>query len=167
MEMTIRFSRSEDYPEMMAIENRIWNDKNTPQVTIHKAVADFLSANPIGSTLVAIEPEKGTVLGLLHFDNPTALTAHQKTWLLDIGVLPEAQGLGVGSRLLQALKASAQGQGIHKLSLRVLATNPSAVRFYQKNGFAIEGRLKDEFLISGHFVDDLLMGCILGSENTR
>ena len=46
MEMTIRFSRSEDYPEMMAIENRIWNEKNTPQVTVHKSMAGFSVGQP-------------------------------------------------------------------------------------------------------------------------
>lgn len=162
MNITIRFSRLEDYPEMVAIENRIWNDKNTPQVTIQKTTEEFLLDNPLGSTLVAVDSEKGTVLGLLNFNAPTSLRAHQHNWSLDIGVLPEAQGFHVGSRLLTALKALAQEQGIHKLSLRVLETNPDAIRFYQKNGFEIEGRLRDEFLISDHFVDDLLMAYILG-----
>jgi RimJ/RimL family protein N-acetyltransferase len=33
--------------------------------------------------------------------------------------------------------------------------------FYEKSGFAIEGRLHEEFYIAGQFVDDVLMAYFL------
>lgn len=80
---------------------------------------------------------------------------------MGIGVANQAQGRGVGQKLLEALKAKAREEGIHKLSLRVMGTNLGAQRFYLRNGFEIEGNLKEEFKIGDKYVDDIFMGFIL------
>lgn len=157
--MEIRLSLVEDYPGMVAIENSIWNDLNTPSVTTYNSVAEFQLRYPAGSHLVAVE--NGEVLGLLGFHPPTGLAAHQRTWLLDIGVLPSAQGRGVGNLLVSKLKELAKERGIHKLSLRVLGTNEGAIRFYKRHGFVEEGVLKDEFWIKDRYVEDVFMGYLL------
>jgi RimJ/RimL family protein N-acetyltransferase len=51
----------------------------------------------------------------------------------------------------------ARARGARKLSLRVLGTNAPAQRLYERHGYVTEGRYVDEFLIEGHFVDDLSM----------
>jgi RimJ/RimL family protein N-acetyltransferase len=43
------------------------------------------------------------------------------------------------------------------VSLRVLATNPRARRVYERAGFSVEGVLREEFVLDGAFVDDVLM----------
>ena len=48
-------------------------------------------------------------------------------------------------------------RGARKLTLRVLASNPGAIRVYQRAGFVEEGRLTGLFLLEGQYVDDLLM----------
>ncbi|EDP68723.1 acetyltransferase, GNAT family protein [Carnobacterium sp. AT7] len=157
MNWIIRLSERKDYPQLMAIENQIWHLGNTPQVTTYETVEDYQKQYTEGSQLVARAEESGEIAGFLGFHNPTGLTTHQKTWIVDVGVHPDAQGKGVGTALLTAIKLLAAEQGIHKLSLRVLSTNPAAIQLYQKNGFEIEGRLKDEFWMDAQFVDDLLM----------
>lgn len=157
MNWIIRLSERKDYPQLMAIENQIWHLGNTPQVTTYETVEDYQKQYTEGSQLVARAEESGEIAGFLGFHNPTGLTTHQKTWIVDVGVHPNAQDKGVGTALLTAIKLLAAEQGIHKLSLRVLSTNPAAIQLYQKNGFEIEGRLKDEFWMDAQFVDDLLM----------
>lgn len=157
MSWIIRLSKLSDYPELMAIENQIWHSGNTPSVTTYETVEDYQKHFAVGSHLVAEDKETQEIAGLLGFQKPSQLPAHQKIWSIDVGVHPSAQGKGVGTALLAAIKPLAAERGIHKLSLRVLATNPNALKLYQKSGFEIEGHLKDEFWIDGHFVDDLFM----------
>ncbi len=57
---------------------------------------------------------------------------------LGIGVSPEARGEGVGSALLEELKATAQAQGFAALSLSVDRENP-ARRLYERHGFQDAG----------------------------
>ncbi|MGX7418962.1 N-acetyltransferase family protein [Carnobacterium gallinarum] len=157
--MEIRLSELKDYEGIVAIENVIWNDLNTPAVTEYNSVAEYILRFPTGSHLVAVEGED--VLGILGFHHPTSLPAHKGTWLLDIGVSPAAQGKGVGQELVAGIKELARFNGIHKLSLRVLGTNVGAIRFYLKNGFVEEGLLKEEFWINGQYVDDVFMGFVV------
>ncbi|MNP64326.1 ribosomal-protein-alanine N-acetyltransferase [compost metagenome] len=76
---------------------------------------------------------------------------------LNIAIHPAYQRQGIGRVLMDALLEQAAGQGVRKLSLRVLASNPGAIAFYQSCGFAEQGRLVDEFWINGAYVDDILM----------
>ncbi|WP_035050905.1 GNAT family N-acetyltransferase [Carnobacterium pleistocenium] len=161
MNWIIRSSERNDYPQLMDIENHIWHLGNTPHVTTYETVADYQKHYSVGSQLVALAEDSQEIAGFLGFHSPTSLTAHQKGWLIDVGVHPSFQGKGVGTALLTAIKTLAANEGIHKLSLRVLSTNPAAIQLYQKNGFQLEGRLKDEFWIEGQFIDDLLMAYFL------
>lgn len=54
--------------------------------------------------------------------------------------------------MLSYVKDMAQISGIHKLSLRVMATNQEAIRFYEKHGFVQEAHFKEEFYINGGYV---------------
>jgi RimJ/RimL family protein N-acetyltransferase len=51
----------------------------------------------------------------------------------------------------------ARGRGARKLALRVLGTNVRARQLYQSCGFLVEGVLRAEFFLAGHYVDDVLM----------
>ncbi|MBT2732613.1 GNAT family N-acetyltransferase [Carnobacterium sp. ISL-102] len=161
MNWIIRLSEQKDFPQLRTIENQIWHLGNTPHVTTYETVADYQKHYSAGSQLVALAANSQEIAGFLGFHPPTNLTTHQKVWEVDVGVHPAFQGKGVGTALLTAIKALAVKQGIHKLSLRVLSTNPAAIHLYQKNGFQVEGRLKDEFWIEGQFIDDLLMAYFL------
>ncbi len=58
--------------------------------------------------------------------------------LVDIAVLPESRGLGVGSFVIKKLQTEAAK--IEKpVTLQVLKTNLPALRLYEKLGFAVNG----------------------------
>lgn len=59
--------------------------------------------------------------------------------LVDIAVLPEARGSGIGTRTLRALQRCAADQGL-ALTLSVHHSNPNARRLYQAMGFRTRTR---------------------------
>jgi RimJ/RimL family protein N-acetyltransferase len=63
----------------------------------------------------------------------------------------------VAGSLLDAAEKQMRERGLRKLTLRVLSSNPGAIRLYERHGFTREGTLLDEFRINGRYVDDVLM----------
>lgn len=87
---------------------------------------------------------------------PLASCAH----VLEVGglaVAPRHQGAGVGRLLLEAAVDEARRRGGRRLRLRVLGPNAAARRLYDACGFVVEGVLREEFLLEGRYVDDVLM----------
>ncbi len=48
-------------------------------------------------------------------------------------------------------------QGILKVNLEVFSVNVNAIKMYRKLGFQYEGVRKNQFMINGKYVDDVLM----------
>lgn len=73
--------------------------------------------------------------------------------LSSIGVLPDKEGQGIGSKLLDALKSKETGKGYNYIKLETDSVNNEvANNFYQKNGFTLdheyvthEGRKMNEY----------------------
>ena len=74
-----------------------------------------------------------------------------------LAVDPAARGRGIGAMLVRAVLDDAEQRHMRKVSLRVMGSNPTAQRLYQRMGFEVQGHLRDEFLINGEYVDDLMM----------
>lgn len=71
-------------------------------------------------------------------------------------VLPQLQGCGLGSRLLQHCAEEARAAGAHRLILSVNKRNTRAITAYERNGFAIAECVVTD--IGGGFVmDDYIM----------
>jgi RimJ/RimL family protein N-acetyltransferase len=76
-----------------------------------------------------------------------------------IGLLsPRLQHRGIGREATGLVLDHAFGDlGLHRVDLRVLAFNETAVRCYEACGFVHEGRERESCLIDGQWYDDLLM----------
>lgn len=59
---------------------------------------------------------------------------------LHIDLLPECQGQGVGTALIETLIGHLREKKVAGLMLNVGNDNESAIRFYEKCGFALLGR---------------------------
>ena len=66
--------------------------------------------------------------------------------LLQLFVLPEAQGQGIGSQVLAQVLDEAR-RAHHPVALRVLKSNPRAKAFYQRHGFAAVGETQTHHLM--------------------
>lgn len=87
---------------------------------------------------------------------------------LAIGLLrSEDQGRGFGTEAARRVLAYGFDElGLHRVSLRVLASNVRAIRSYEKCGFQAEGRERETVFLDGAWRDDLIMG-LLGHEFRR
>lgn len=159
MKIEIRLSKEEDFKQLIALDHRIWNSTTTPAEIAWASVEEFAKRNPAESQIVALV--EGEIAGYLGFHYPTPLATNKHVLELDIAVDQRIQGKGIGKQLLHKGKELAKKKGVHKLSLRVLATNEGAIEFYRKNGFIEQGRLINEFYIDGKYVDDILMYILL------
>ncbi|MDY7231053.1 GNAT family N-acetyltransferase [Hyalangium rubrum] len=88
--------------------------------------------------------------------------------VLGIGVLPGAQGLGIGRAMIEHLLAwarshrDADGGGVRKVELGVRADNLKAVELYRALGFVVEGTRRGLVRADdGTFVDSLSMALFI------
>lgn len=153
--LLIRQTKESDLQELVELNNLIWDSSNTPEEIYWESVMDYSKYFPSGSQFVAII--NGKVAGYIGYKNPIKLKSNRHVLEIDIGVHPNFKRKGVGSQLLDYIFNWGKINGFLKVSIRVLSTNPSALLFYISNGFIEQGRLKDEFLLDGQFVDDILM----------
>jgi RimJ/RimL family protein N-acetyltransferase len=73
------------------------------------------------------------------------------------------QQKGLGREALRLVCAHAfRTLNLHRVSLRVYATNDRAIKAYTAVGFKPEGRLRDDAFIDGRYVDTIVMGLLRG-----
>lgn len=81
-------------------------------------------------------------------------TEHRRA---NLGIYSNPDKRGYGGRLLQTLKWVAfEKLLLNCLRLEVLANNDNAIKFYEKNGFKLEGTLRDFVLRKDKFIDVLV-----------
>jgi ribosomal-protein-alanine N-acetyltransferase len=66
---------------------------------------------------------------------------------------------GYGSECVELVSGFAfESLKLHKIHASVVSANIGSARILEKNGYELEGRLKDHFFIDGNYHDDLLFG---------
>jgi ribosomal protein S18 acetylase RimI-like enzyme len=78
-----------------------------------------------------------------------------------LAVALTARRRGVGSALLNAIKAEGIRRGARKISLNVFGVNDDAQRLYARHGYVVESRRTAEFTIDGELMDDLGLALFL------
>lgn len=64
----------------------------------------------------------------------------------ELAVLPQAQGMGIGTALLYASEAEAKRRGAEFLELMVWSFNKSAMRFYESAGMTVRSFVMEKKL---------------------
>jgi len=158
----IRLSEMKDAPQLMEMDALVWDIHTSPAPFHWKSRQQFLQHCPPGSQLVAVQGER--VCGYVGFYPATGMPVNRHVYEINIAVHPNDRRSGVATSLMHAMKEHAREQGVHKLRLRVLSSNPGAIAFYTQCGFETEGRLVSEFYIAGKYVDDILMSYFIRTE---
>jgi len=73
---------------------------------------------------------------------------------------PAFLGQGYGAEAIRLALGHAFGQGLHRVSLRVLSNNLRAIACYRKCGFVEEGREREAALVDEAWQDDIVMGLL-------
>lgn len=98
---------------------------------------EALQGSTDAALLVAEEPEGLVGSGYVRLEKAEPFFAHATFGYLGfIYVVPGRRGQGIAGEVLRALAAWARARGVHELRLEVYPANASAVRAYQKLGFA-------------------------------
>ena len=153
----MRVARLGDEPGVAAVDAAAWSPESGFPSVIQAADGSFFSPDSPPEAHLVAEID-GQIAGYLRLKPMTRLPENAHVLgVLGLAVAPAARRQGVAAALLTAAEDQARARGAVKLSLRVLSTNNSAIRLYERQGFEHEGRLRGEFLIEGRYVDDVLM----------
>ena len=157
----MRRARPEDDAALALVDALTWTSAVSPAGPRTGSVSFFGESTTPADVLVA--EREGDVVGYVLVRQAIPLPSHVHVLQVDgLAVHPEHQGRGAGRALVEAAVEEARSRGARKLSLRVLAPNTAAQRLYASCGFEVEGVLREEFVLDGQLVDDVLMARRLG-----
>lgn len=157
----VRDAQSSDVRGIQDVARTTWDDAYRQIIPeevrtefVNRAYSRAALARRIaeGTFLVAVADDR--VVGFADFDS----VSPDEVELAAIYVLPEAQGRGVGTRLLEA--GIGRFPSTKKITLRVERENAPARRFYESRGFAPGRRLTERFL--GHELHEVEMTLEVG-----
>jgi RimJ/RimL family protein N-acetyltransferase len=161
--VTVRRATEDDDAALVAIDRATWSAVATPGPPPAPRTTFLARVRP-EDVLVAVVD--GAVVGYAELGPAEAVDANRHVLMLrGLAVDPSRQARGVGRRLVTAALDEARRRGARRLRLRVLGHNAAARRVYEACGFVVEGVLRDEFLLDGRYVDDVLMARDLTSDD--
>ena len=108
--------------------------------------------------------DQGCVLGaysdrdlaaVLSLDPETRTALAHRAWNNAVYVRPDWQGSGAAHQLLTAAITQAKARGLVQLELYVACDNPHAIRFYDRAGFVLAGRMPRAVRLADRYQDDL------------
>lgn len=137
--MNIRPTRSQDLP---ALRNVLDGTGLFPSDLLPDMLGGFLSNKSSEDIWMTCEKD-GAAIGFC-YAAPEALT--EGTWnMLAIAVLPTEQGCGAGGAIVAALEDRLRSDGHRIVIADTSGTEEFAQTraFYQKNGYALEARIRD------------------------
>jgi ribosomal protein S18 acetylase RimI-like enzyme len=158
--VAVRVARPEDEAGLARLDAAAWTPASGfPSVAerVNDPFFTFFTDNSPPEAHLVAELD-GRLAGYIRLNPVTPLRENTHVLgIVGLAVAPGDRRRGVASALLAAAEQHARARGSRKLSLRVLGTNETAMRLYERHGFVLEGTLRDEFRIDGRFVDDVLM----------
>lgn len=155
--MEIRPARSgDDAAALKALDAATWSPIVTPGPRPSAEAPFFGPDDDPGNYLVAVLD--GTVAGYVKLGPPTPLESNKHVLMIKgLAVDPARRRCGVARALIEAAAAEASKREARRLTLRVLGPNTGAQALYESCGFEVEGIQREEFLLDGQYVDDVLM----------
>lgn len=154
----VRPAHDLDAREMVAILNEVIEIGGTTAMT-HPIDAQYLidrmnAEREVSSWLVAEKPD-GEIVG---FQWVTRGGEYLPPEAAEIATFakPGQQGLGIGSKLMEATKAAAKRLGYTWINANIRADNESGLTYYQSRGFEDYGRIEGVRMANGQVVDKVL-----------
>ena len=142
---TLRGMRWWDIEPVMALEVELFGNEAWSQTMFWSELAEHTTRH----YLVASAEER-----IVAYAGLCAYPPHE-SYVQTIAVAPDAQGHGLGTRLLAALVEESQRRGCKRLDLEVRADNDAAIRLYERHGFTRIGLRRGYYQPSG--VDAVVM----------
>jgi ribosomal protein S18 acetylase RimI-like enzyme len=154
--VTIRVATADDDAALARLDQLTWSWRSSPAPAPPPGTRFFDPRGRPDDVLVA--DAGGGVVGYVHLGPATPVPSNRHVLMVrGLAVDPARRGAGIGRALVDAAVRVARARGARRLTLRVLGPNGAARALYDAAGFVVEGVLRQEFLLDGHYVDDVLM----------
>jgi ribosomal protein S18 acetylase RimI-like enzyme len=151
--MEVRAATEEDRTALRTLDRETWSPVVTPGP--EPSDSDTSSFRPDGMLVAELD---GELAGYIKLGRPTRLESNRHVLAIHgLAVDPRHQRRGVAQALIERAIEEAATRGAKRLTLRVLAPNTAARSLYESCGFEVEGVQREEFLLAGRYVDDVLM----------
>lgn len=139
-----RYTETGTFPSTMQDLEKFYQGVTGSRTDVIFAIADRKSHRHVGN--VKLGPinwvHRNAVLGIMIGD--------RKAW-----------GLGVGQEATRLMVEYAFGRlNLNRVTLGVFAEHEAAVRCYEKVGFRVEGRIREDLFQDGEYKDRLWMGLL-------
>lgn len=165
--MLIRDARDDDAGAIAALHNAListttvtWTEElDTPE---HRR-AWIRQQRDAGFPVLVAESD-GAAIGFTtyeHFRGEGKWPGYRFTAELSIHVAEPQWGNGVGRALMEELVARARAAGIHVLVAGIDGANDASIRFHERLGFTVVGRMPQTGVKFGRWLDLVLMQRIL------
>jgi GNAT superfamily N-acetyltransferase len=163
LDITFEKASPEDSAVILDLADKIWKETFLEYHSQEKV--DHLYNIMYGGTTVKDEIASGKFLYyIIKLEGKAAAYASiseyyekENTWKLNkIYLLPEMQGKGIASYIMNKIYGIVKEAGAKNLLLTVNRSNGRAINFYKKEGFVITGS-KDFDMGEGIFMDDYIM----------
>ena len=156
----------DDLATVQDVAHRVWW-RHYPGIITDAQIAYMLGRGYSAQALAAFGRGSGCGLALARVDGqPAGFAAWYRadepatTKLDKLYVLQEAQGHGLGRRLLGHVEDAARRDGSRTLILNVNKRNASSIAFYERCGLAVREAVVVD-IGEGHVMDDFIMAKVL------
>ncbi len=159
--MELRAGRADDLPAVAEIYNAGIAERVATFETSPRTPEDIESWSADGQPFVVAERD-GSVVGWARAGEYSDRCVYQGVGEHAVYVHPDARGHGLGRRLLEALCAQSERQGIYKLTSRVFTENVASRAAHRAAGFEEVGVQRRHGRLDGDWKDCVLVERLLG-----
>lgn len=156
--INVRKAHTLDAREMTAILNEIIQIGGTTAYTdpVNETyLKDRILAAPEVSAWHVAETDAGEIVGFQWITQGAEYLPREAAEIATFAK-PGRQGLGIGSKLMEATKQAAKALGYSWINANIRADNESGLTYYQSRGFEDYGKIEGFRLADGRAVDKIL-----------
>ncbi|WP_457278575.1 N-acetyltransferase family protein [Polaromonas sp. P5_D5] len=113
----------------------------------------FATKRANGFPVVGMEDDSGKLLGFASYGTFRAFPAYKYTVEHSVYVEKDSRGLGLGHKLLEAIVARAEAQGMHVLVGAIDLDNAVSIALHKRLGFEHSGTIKQAAFKFGRWLD--------------
>lgn len=113
----------------------------------------FATKRANGFPVVGMEDDSGKLLGFASYGTFRAFPAYKYTVEHSVYVEKDSRGLGLGRKLLEAIVARAEVQGMHVLVGAIDLDNAVSIALHKRLGFEHSGTIKQAAFKFGRWLD--------------
>jgi L-amino acid N-acyltransferase YncA len=158
----IRCAQPADAEAIAALYNAGIAERQATFETRPREPAEILEWFEPALPLLVAEDEQGRVLGFARVSPYSDRCVYSGVGEHGVYVDREARGRGLGRRLLEALAAESERQGLYKLTSRVFTTNAASLAAHRAAGFVEVGIQRRHGRLDGEWKDCVVVERLLG-----